>query len=256
MKLSVCLLLAGSLVWTWPVAASEQAAPAVPGQPGASAQNKKTAGQPVGPKKRAASAKRKRTAATARNQGVAAPHNQAPCGRSTAPEAVPAPTLAAVPAGNPFRSHDGAGRGERQQPGQRLRRQPGSGRECAARLSPAASATAAVGVFAPIPVNGAAAAGRARQHASSRPSAGRFRSIAGGRPSPRPHQPLRAERPAGSLRAKSDHGPVGQPGGGAASSTGANTPPPKTQPRPPPSLCTPRPGARLVIGRQISSGVT
>ena len=157
MKLSVCLLLAGSLVWTWPVAASEQAAPAVPGQPGASAQNKKTAGQPVGPKKRAASAKRKRTAATARNQGVAAPHNQAPAAGSTAPEAVPAPTLAAVPAGNPFaattapaevsvNSQDNAS-GASQAPAVN-----------APPPQPAASATAAVGVFAPIPVNGAAAA--------------------------------------------------------------------------------------------------
>ncbi|MGD0002030.1 MAG: hypothetical protein ABSE21_18185, partial [Bryobacteraceae bacterium] len=76
MKLSVCLLLAASLVLTWPLVTSAQATPAVPAQPEAAAQNKKTAGQPVSPKKRAAASKRKRTVAS-RNQGDATPHTQA-----------------------------------------------------------------------------------------------------------------------------------------------------------------------------------
>lgn len=105
MKLSAFLLLAGSLVLTWPLAASEQAAPATPGQPGSSTQNEKTAGQQVAAKKRAAAAKRKRAAAAARNQGVTIPNNQAPAAGSATPQ--PAVTQAAAaerePAGVPVR---------------------------------------------------------------------------------------------------------------------------------------------------------
>ena len=168
MKLSVCLLLAASLVLTWPLVASAQATPAAPAQPEAAAQNKKTAGQPVSPKKRAAAAKRRRTVAT-RNQDVATPHTQAPATASVAPRpafvpaaaagrepaAVPAPVMATAAAGDVLSATPAPAEAGIDNQDSVSTANPAPAVN--APTQPAASATAPVGFFAPIPVSGPAA---------------------------------------------------------------------------------------------------
>jgi uncharacterized protein (TIGR03437 family) len=168
MKLSVCLLLAASLVLTWPLVASAQATPAAPAQPEAAAQNKKTADQPVSPKKRAAAAKRRRTVAT-RNQDVATPHTQAPATASVAPRpalvpaaaagrepaAVPAPVMTTAAAGDVLSATPAPAEAGIDNQDSVSTANPAPAVN--APTQPAASATAPVGFFAPIPVSGPAA---------------------------------------------------------------------------------------------------